>query len=171
MNLPNIAAHEVAAVKAELTTDPASVGYPTFPATGTDQEKHAWGVSAVGPLCTRPQVANDPAPKVPAPLDAGALLGVLTPGAVRAIPMEGFDLVHQAIDAEDRPRLKRLLQIVNTKSHIQQAEYDALVAAVDAEVDAPDWPSTKAGTNRLDAAVGRTVGGISPIELIAIMES
>jgi|GEM_PF-4611780 len=97
-------------------------------------------------LVQRPKVPNPkPAAKVPKPMDIDALYAALytalSDEEIAAIGVDGFGLIHDAIDAGDRLRVKRLVNVAGEGGWIPEAKRNAIIAQVDAEIDDPSYQS------------------------------
>lgn len=162
----NIIPDEFAAVKSEIETDPASVGYPSWDNT----EDTARAIALL--LVDRSKVDNPAtAPQIPKPMDTDMLLGAVSVESIAKIDATALEAVSQRIEAGERAAVARWVAIALAKGWITQVEHDAIQADLQSTVADPNHPAQVLGNSRLTTVLGRTVGGISASEVTAILNS
>lgn len=141
------------AFTAELTNDPAALGY---------KSAGAWkSAAAIGQLLTDPHgtVANPVtvAPQIPKPFVYTDVLGLLSAASqanIRALPE--LTRVLDDINAQNRHAVAvwANLCLAGTSPPILQSEHDAIVNLMNATIADPNWTATIPAPSRLEQVFG-----------------
>lgn len=121
---------------AELVADLNDLGYKTAPVEvdGYKTTKELTGL--LGAMQFENNVA---VPQIPKPLDIQALFNVLSDMEIAAIGIEGFGLLDAAVEANDRPRVKRLIKVTWKKGWISEGKHNVIVSSVNETIADPNW--------------------------------